>query len=153
MNDIAKKLERQGTGYNSILWVCRPFTYPVGGGGCAQSCTSPTPQNFGCKQKADMAETKASKECFFKGNGRAVVNIYGFEQWKHFFKANGREMTYAEADEIEASSDFENFNVEGTVTVEWPDVTLEFNMNKLLGKRTVFLMLVCPSVVQLQLQL
>ena len=62
-------------------------------------------------------------------------------------------MTYAEADEIEASSDFENFNVEGTVTVEWPDVTLEFNMNKLLGKRILFLMLVCPSVVQLQLQL
>ena len=78
--------------------------------------------------------SKASKECFFKGKGRAVVNIYGYEQWKYFFMVNGREMTAAEADEIEASSDFENFNVEGTITVEWPDVTLQFNMNKLLSK-------------------
>ena len=50
-------------------------------------------------------------------------------------------MTATEADEIEASSDFENFNVEGTITVEWPDFTLELNMSKtgfkLLGKWTL----------------
>ena len=85
-------------------------------------------------EEPGKAASKASKECFFKGKGRAVVNIYGYEQWRYFFMVNGREMTDAEADEIEASSDFENFNVEGSITVEWPDVTLEFNMNKLLGK-------------------
>ena len=48
-------------------------------------------------------------------------------------------MTDAEAEEIETSSNPENFNVEGTVTVKWPSVTLEFNMNKLLGISTVLL--------------
>ena len=43
-------------------------------------------------------------------------------------------MTAAEASEIEASADFEHFNVEGTVTVEWPEVKLEFNMNKFAGE-------------------
>ena len=78
--------------------------------------------------------SKTSKECFFKGKGRAVLNVYGYEEWKYFFDCNGREMTAAEASKIESSSDFEHFNVEGTITIEWPDVTLEFNMNTFLGK-------------------
>ena len=80
------------------------------------------------------APTKTSKECFFKGSGRAVLNIYGYEEWKYFFHCNGREMTAAEAREIEMKTDFDNFNVEGSITVEWPDVSLEFNMNRFLGK-------------------
>lgn len=78
--------------------------------------------------------TKTSKDCFFKGHGRAVLNIFGYEEWKYFFNCNGREMSASEASEIEIRSDFENFNVEGTISVEWPDVILEFNMNKFLGK-------------------
>ena len=78
--------------------------------------------------------TKTSKECFFKGHGRAVLNIYGCEEWKYFFSCNGRELTVAETSEIEASADFEHFNVEGTITVEWPEVKLEFNMSKFAGE-------------------
>ena len=81
--------------------------------------------------------TKTAKECFFKGRGRAVLNVYGYEHWKYFFTCNGREMTAAEAGEIEDSADFEKFNVEGTITVEWPDVTLEFNMNKFVGEKRI----------------
>ena len=96
-----------------------------------------------CADLMNMADqlgkvpTKTSKECFFKGKGRAVLNIYGYDHWKYFFMANGRELTGAEADEIEACSNFENFNVEGTINVEWPNVTIEFSMNKFLGKITM----------------
>ena len=88
--------------------------------------------------------TKTSKDCFFKGSGRAVLNVYGFQEWKYFFDCNERGITEPVADLIESKADFENFTVEGTITVEWPDVTLTFNMDKFLGKCRMDTLLVSP---------
>lgn len=74
--------------------------------------------------------------CSFKGNGKATLTILGYRNWKTFLKCNDRDLTDEEAFDVEYAADYHNFSVEGVIRVDWPDVTLEFNMDKFVGTYT-----------------
>lgn len=71
--------------------------------------------------------------CVFKGRGSATLTILGYKNWKEFLKCNDRDLTPEEADDIESAADYQNFNVKGVIRVDWPDVTIEFNMDKFIS--------------------
>ena len=71
--------------------------------------------------------------CIFKGSGNATLTILGYKSWKQFLKCNDRILTHEEAIDIEYAADYQNFNVKGVIRVDWPDVTIEFNMDKFIS--------------------
>ena len=71
--------------------------------------------------------------CIFKGSGSATLTILGYQSWKQFLKCNDRALTYEEATDIEYAADYQNFNVKGVIRVDWPDVTIEFNMDTFIS--------------------
>ncbi len=73
-------------------------------------------------------------KCLFKGRGRATLTVLGYRNWKGFLKCNERELTSEEIADVEKAADYENFSVEGVVRVEWPEVTLDFRMDRFLGE-------------------
>ena len=79
-------------------------------------------------------ERRSSQKAFFMGRGRAVLTILDFNHWKDFFKRDGRNLTMEEKVDIEYAANFDNFSVDGKVRVEWPEVTVEFNMDRFLGE-------------------
>ena len=70
----------------------------------------------------------------FKGSGRATLTILGYKHWKEFLKCNDRDLKPKEIEDLERAADYHNFAVEGVVRVEWPEVTVEFEMEKFLGR-------------------
>lgn len=87
-----------------------------------------------------MADDKRSRrlsgtgKCLFKGSGQATLTILHFNHWKTFFECKGLALTPNETAELQTAANYENYNVEGTVHVEWPLVTVEFNMDEFLGE-------------------
>ncbi len=88
-----------------------------------------------------MAETSSestsakqeSQALLFMGRGRAVLTITDFDAWKPFFKQDDQELTVELIDAIEQAATYENYSVEGKIRVQWPEVILEFNMDRFLG--------------------
>ncbi len=76
-----------------------------------------------------------SGKLLFKGRGRATLTVLGYRNWKDFLKCNERELTSEEIANVEMAADYDNFNVEGVIRVEWPDITLEFRMDRFLGEQ------------------
>ena len=83
---------------------------------------------------ADKKPTKASTDLLFKGKGVAILNVYGHEHWKTFLKHEDKEIPYELTSNIDYAADYNNFNVHGEILVEWPNVTVVFNMDKFLGR-------------------
>ena len=87
-----------------------------------------------------MADDKRSRrlsgtgKCLFKGSGVATLTIFNFDHWKTFFHRDGRALSEDEIDELQFSADYQNFNVKGSIYIEWPLVTVEFNADKFLGE-------------------
>lgn len=87
-----------------------------------------------------MADDKQSRrlsgtgKCLFKGSGQATLTILHFNHWKTFFACEGFALRPDEIAELQTAASYENYNVEGVVHVEWPLVTVEFNMDKFLGE-------------------
>ena len=83
---------------------------------------------------AQERRLSGSGRCFFKGNGRATLTILGYKNWKQFFMCNERALTPQEIDDLEYAANYKNFCVEGVVRVEWPDVRVEFEVDRFLGE-------------------
>lgn len=80
------------------------------------------------------SERRSSQKASFMGRGRAVLTILDFNHWKNFFKRDGRDLTMEEKVDIEYAASFDNYSVDGKVRVDWPEVTVEFNMDRFLGE-------------------
>lgn len=81
-----------------------------------------------------MAEQTSPKDILFKGKGVAILNIYGYDHWKTLLKLNDKEIPYEITSDIDYVADIDNYSVHGEIQVEWPDVTVVFNMDKFLGE-------------------
>ena len=87
-----------------------------------------------------MADDKKSRrlsgtgKCLFKGSGKATLTILHFDHWKTFFVCEGLALGPDEIQRLQTAANYENYSVEGTVHVEWPLVTVEFNMEEFLGE-------------------
>ncbi len=87
---------------------------------------------------AETASEKAKKESqgpTFMGRGRAVLTIRDFHSWKVFFKRDDQELSEELVETIEqvADASYDNYCVEGKIRIEWPEVFLDFNMDRFLG--------------------
>ena len=80
--------------------------------------------------------SRGSQDSLFRGKGKAVLTILGYKNWKSFLKVEDRDLTVEEMVDIEYSADYDNFAVEGQIRVNWPDITVEFNMDRFTGIKT-----------------
>lgn len=101
--------------------------------------TSPTPLSdsraMASGEEGDSRRWSTGGKCLFKGRGRATLTVFGYQNWQDFLKCNDRELTSEEIARVEMAADYENFSVEGVIGVEWPDIRLEFKMDRFLGER------------------
>ncbi len=85
------------------------------------------------EQESDKVR-KESQGPIFMGRGRAVLTIKDFHHWKTFFKQDDQELSDEFIDTIEQAATYENFSTEGKIRIEWPEVYLDFNLDRFLGK-------------------
>ena len=79
-------------------------------------------------------EINPDASLLFKGSGDATLTIFGFESWKEFLRRGDRPLAEAEIDRLESAATCENYSIGGRVTVEWPEVRLDFAVDYFLGK-------------------
>lgn len=70
----------------------------------------------------------------FRGSGDATLTVYGFETWKDFLKRGDRPLNDEELERIVAAASCENFAVGGRISVEWPEVRVDFAMDHFIGE-------------------
>ena len=73
--------------------------------------------------------------CLYVGNGSATLTIYGYRHWMEFLKCNEMPLSDEDIDALESAASCRNYSIEGTIKVNWPVVTVEFEMEKFLGER------------------
>ena len=93
MNDIAKKLERQGAECNSILWVCRPFTYrsvePSLEGGARKVARAPPPKNLVASKREIWLKLKLRRSAFSKEMGVLLSTYTVLNNGNTFLRRTG----------------------------------------------------------------
>jgi len=72
--------------------------------------------------------------CLFRGGGDATLTIYGFVTWKDFLRRGDRPLNDEELERIVAAASCENFAVGGKISVEWPEVRVDFAMDHFIGE-------------------
>ena len=67
----------------------------------------------------------------FRGAGKATIGIFGVSEWKNFLRVVNEasfRLSEEEIEKIASTADFDNHSIEGSVSIEWPVVTLEFEI-------------------------
>ena len=90
-----------------------------------------------------MATRKTSEGRFaFKGSGIATLTILGYQNWKQL-KCNGQPLKEDEVASLQSAANYSNYGTEGVIKIEWPAITVEFDMNKFLGKLAYKILITC----------